>query len=109
SDALGASWVPALQFDIDAHVLATSLPAPARQAELEELVGELASTPFNPCRPLWSFHLVERYQGGSAIIVRVHHCYADGIALVHVLMSLAEPEANDAAVSYEAPAEAVTN
>jgi WS/DGAT/MGAT family acyltransferase len=73
-------------------------------------VGELASTPFNPCRPLWSFHLVERYQGGSAIIVRVHHCYADGIALVHVLMSLAEPEANDAgAASYEAPAAAVTN
>lgn len=103
SDALGASWVPAPQFDIDAHVLHASLPRPGGQAELEELVGELASTPFNPCRPLWSFHLVERYQGGSAIIVRVHHCYADGIALVHVLMSLADAEKADAGVSREVP------
>ncbi len=90
SDPLGASWVAATQFDIDAHVLSASLPAPAGQAELEALAGELASTPFNPCRPLWSFHLVERYRGGSAIIVRVQHCYADGMALVQVLLSLAD-------------------
>jgi hypothetical protein len=43
-------------------------------------------------RPLWSFHLVENYQGGSAIIVRIHHCYADGIALIRVLLSLADTE-----------------
>jgi WS/DGAT/MGAT family acyltransferase len=96
SDALGASWQPALHFDIDAHVLSASLRPRAGQAELEELVGELASTPFNPSRPLWSFHLVERYQGGSAIIVRVHHCYADGIALVQVLLSLANADGGDA-------------
>lgn len=95
SDSLGASWVPAPHFDIDAHVLATSLPAPAGQAELEDLVGELASTPFNPSRPLWSFHLVERFRGGSAVIVRVHHCYADGIALVHVLLSLTDAETSE--------------
>ena len=88
SDALGASWIPAVHFDIDAHVLAVSLPPRAGQPQLEELVGELASTPFNPSRPLWSFHLVEHYQGGSAMIVRIHHCYADGIALVQVLLSL---------------------
>jgi len=89
SDSLGASWIPALHFDVDAHVLSAALPPRAGQAQLEELVGELASTPLNPSRPLWSFHLVERYQGGSAIIMRIHHCYADGIALVQVLLSLA--------------------
>ena len=90
SDSLGARWITATRFDIDAHVLSASIAHPARQEDLETLVGELASTPFNPCRPLWSFHLVERYQGGSAIIVRIHHCYADGIALVQVLLSLAD-------------------
>jgi len=69
-------------------VLCASLPRRAGQTQLEAFVGELASTPFNPSRPLWSFHLVEHYQGGSAIIVRIHHCYADGIALVQVLLSL---------------------
>jgi diacylglycerol O-acyltransferase len=89
SDSLGASWIPAVHFDVDAHVLAAALPRRAGQAQLEGLVGELASTPLNPSRPLWSFHLVEHYQGGSAIIVRIHHCYADGMALVQVLLSLA--------------------
>ncbi len=95
SDPLGATWEPAPHFDIDAHVLSVSLRPRAGQVELEELVGELASTPFNPSRPLWSFHLVEHYRGGSAIIARVHHCYADGIALVRVLMSLADADTLD--------------
>ena len=94
SDSLGASWIPAIHFDVDAHVLAASLPPRAGQAQLEELVGELASTPLNPSRPLWSFHLVEHYQGGSAMIVRIHHCYADGIALIQVFLSLTNTAGN---------------
>jgi len=90
TDALGASWVPAENFDLDDHVVFLSLPAAAGQHELEALVGELASTPFNPARPLWSFHVVEGYLGGSAIITRIHHSYADGIALVRVMLSLTD-------------------
>jgi WS/DGAT/MGAT family acyltransferase len=41
-------------------------------------------------RPLWQFHLVESYQGGSALVARIHHSYADGIALVQVLLSLTD-------------------
>jgi len=90
-DATSASWVEAEQFDITDHVIRLALPQEAGQAELEELVGELASTPFRAGTPLWTFHLVDGYQGGCAIIVRVHHCYADGIALLGVLLSLADP------------------
>ncbi len=79
-------------FDLDDHVLRVALPAPAGKAQLEALAGELASAPFNTGRPLWTFHLVERYQGGSALIVRIHHCYADGIALMHVLANLADEQ-----------------
>jgi diacylglycerol O-acyltransferase len=87
-DLLGASWIESAQFDIDDHICCVALPAPAGQPELETLLGELASTPFNAERPLWSFHLVEHYRGGSALVVRIHHCYADGMALVRVLLSL---------------------
>jgi WS/DGAT/MGAT family acyltransferase len=38
--------------------------------------------------PLWQFHLVEHYQGGSALMARIHHCIADGIALIAVTQSL---------------------
>ncbi|HVW70269.1 MAG TPA: wax ester/triacylglycerol synthase domain-containing protein, partial [Steroidobacteraceae bacterium] len=67
AELLNANWVEAREFDVDTHVLAAALPRRAGQKELEELIGVLASTPFNACRPLWSFHIVERYRGGSAV------------------------------------------
>ncbi|MBS0578527.1 MAG: wax ester/triacylglycerol synthase family O-acyltransferase [Proteobacteria bacterium] len=90
SDAAGATWIEAGGFDIQDHVLCTRLAPGAGQSELEALVGEVASTPFSPGRPLWTFHLVENYQAGSAVIVRIHHCYADGIALIQVLLALTD-------------------
>ena len=85
-----AIWEADRQFNIDDHVLSAALPAPGRQNELETLVGELASEPLPAGRPLWSFHIVEHFGRGSAIIARIHHCYADGIALVRVLLDLAD-------------------
>jgi WS/DGAT/MGAT family acyltransferase len=93
TDALGARWVLQDNFDLSDHVLRAALPGGAGQRELEALVGELASTQLNVQRPRWTFHLVERYQGGSALIIRIHHCYADGIALVRVMLSLGEADA----------------
>jgi WS/DGAT/MGAT family acyltransferase len=89
-EPLSARWEPCPQFDLDDHILEAALPHRAGQRELEALVGELASTALNPARPWWSFHLVERYGSGCALIVRIHHCYADGIALIRVLLRLAD-------------------
>ncbi|HRQ64498.1 MAG TPA: wax ester/triacylglycerol synthase family O-acyltransferase [Xanthomonadaceae bacterium] len=85
----GAFWEDA-EPDLDWHVQKVALPAPAGQAELEALASELASTALDHERPLWHFLVVDRYQGGSALVVRIHHCYADGIALVQVLLSLTD-------------------
>jgi diacylglycerol O-acyltransferase len=89
SEMLSAQWVPAVAFDLDDHVVSAALSRGAKEQELQVLAGELASSPFSAHRPWWSFHLVENYGTGSAIIIRIHHCYADGIALVRVLLSLA--------------------
>jgi diacylglycerol O-acyltransferase / wax synthase len=89
-DTLGGRWVRDEQFNLDDHVLRVALAAPADKRGLEALAGELASTPLNTGRPLWTFHLIERYRGGSALIIRIHHSYADGIALMHVLATLAD-------------------
>jgi diacylglycerol O-acyltransferase / wax synthase len=89
-EQLGGSWVRAEQFNLDDHLLKVALPAPGRRHELEMLVGELASTPLNRGRPLWTFHHVQHFERGSALVVRIHHCYADGIALMSVLASLAD-------------------
>jgi len=100
ADALGASWVEDDDFDLDAHLKHVALPQPAGKAELEALTAELASTPLDPRRPMWQFHFVEHYNGGSAWITRVHHCYADGIAMTRVLLSMTE---QDAAPAMAAP------
>ena len=104
-DAAGAWWEDAVDFDIDRHVHRVSLPGRAGKDELEALVSELASTPLDFSRPLWEFHLVDNYEGGAALVTRIHHCYADGIALIQVMLSLThetaagslrlEPDAQD--------------
>ncbi len=86
----GAWWQDDEDFDIDWHIRLTGLPGKAGKKELERLTSNLASTPLDQTKPLWQFHLVEKYHGGSALISRMHHCYADGIALVQVLLSLTD-------------------
>lgn len=102
-DAFGTHWQADPQFDIDWHLHRLALPPRARQSHLEAAASDLASTPLDPRRPLWQVHLVERYGKGCALIVRFHHCYADGIALMRVLLSLTDesprPEAPSTVVA----------
>lgn len=89
-DATGAWWEDDADFDLDGHLHHVVLPAGDHKVELQKMAAELMSTPLDPNRPLWSFHLVDRYDGGSALVVRIHHCIADGIALIGVMLSLTD-------------------
>jgi diacylglycerol O-acyltransferase / wax synthase len=92
-DAAGASWVADTAFDLDRHVVTEKLAKKPRGREQEALQDRLATLTMEPldrARPLWQFHLVEDYQGGSALMVRIHHCIADGIALISVTQSLVD-------------------
>ena len=91
----GAFWQEDADFDLDWHLHLTALPGKGGKRELERLTSQLASTPLDKSKPLWQFHLVERFNGGSALIARIHHCYADGIALVQVLLSLTEMQLDE--------------
>jgi WS/DGAT/MGAT family acyltransferase len=102
--ATGAFWENASDFDLDQHVIDVALPGAAGKRELQALVCRLARTPLNPAWPLWQFHRVERYNGGSAIIIRIHHCYADGIALVQVLLSMTDVGPHGPPVAAPPPA-----
>ncbi len=109
-DTMGASWVLDEDFDIHRQVVREKLKrrrGQSLQQALQQRVGELASAPLDPKRPLWQFHLVEDYERGSAVIARIHHCIADGIALIAVMMSIvdggkAPPERKQRADNEEA-------
>ncbi|HQY45691.1 MAG TPA: wax ester/triacylglycerol synthase family O-acyltransferase [Usitatibacteraceae bacterium] len=92
-DPTGAWWEDDADFDIDSHVHQVALPGKAGKAELQAYVSDLASTPLDATKPLWQFHLVDNFDGGSALVMRIHHCYADGIALVQVMLSMTEKSA----------------
>ena len=100
----GAFWETDPYFDLNRHVLRTALPGRADKAELQHLASDLMSTPLDFSKPMWQFHLVEDYQGGSAVILRIHHSYADGIALIHVLLALTDP-ASEIAPTHETETE----
>jgi diacylglycerol O-acyltransferase len=85
-----AYWETDRAFDITRHVVRAALPGKAGQKELQALVSRLESTPLDPARPLWQFRLVEDFDGGSALVTRIHHCYADGIALTRVVLSMTD-------------------
>ena len=97
-DAAGATWVQDADFDIHRHVVIEKLPKSAKgqhQTALQNRVAELTMQPLDRQHPLWQLHLIENYPGpngekGSALIVRIHHCIADGIALISVTTSLVD-------------------
>lgn len=92
----GAQWENDLNFNLDWHVQHAALPGRADKRALERFVSQLASSPLSHDRPLWQFHLVERFDGGgSALVARIHHSYADGIALVQVLLSLTDTQPDE--------------
>jgi WS/DGAT/MGAT family acyltransferase len=90
SAAGGAIWEDDADFDLDWHVRLSALPGRGGKRELERFVSQQASTPLDKTKPLWQFHLVEKYGGGSALVTRIHHCYADGMALVQVMLSMTD-------------------
>lgn len=87
-------WVDA-GFDLDHHLRRTSLPAPADDAALQAFVSEVMSRPLDPARPLWHFTLVDNYAGGAVLVARLHHCIADGIALIRLLLTLDDLPGNE--------------
>ncbi len=85
-------WESIPDFDVRSHVHRRGLPAPGDKAALQELVSGLMNTPLDPTRPLWEAHLIENYGRGCVVLFRIHHCIADGIALVHVMLAAADRE-----------------
>ncbi|MFE8072254.1 wax ester/triacylglycerol synthase family O-acyltransferase [Marinobacteraceae bacterium S3BR75-40.1] len=87
-------WEEDPHFYLENHIHRAALPGAAGKEELQDFVSDLASTPLDFNHPLWQFHLIDKYEEGAAMVARIHHCIADGIALVRVMLSLAD-EAGD--------------
>lgn len=81
-------WQDMPQFDIDQHLHRIALPAPHDMASLKVLLTDIASMPLDREQPLWHVHVVENVGGGSALIMRYHHCIGDGTAMQAVVRKI---------------------
>ncbi len=83
-------WVNDRHYDLASHLHRVALPAPGDKTELSAMISNLMTRPLDSGKPLWDIHLIENYKTGCALFFRLHHCIADGIALMHVLHSTAD-------------------
>jgi len=87
-------------YNIKNHLYSVSLPDPANHVTLQQMVSEMMSQPLDFSKPLWELIYVNNYEDRSALICRFHHCLADGIALVQVLLSATDFEPNPQPKGY---------
>ena len=97
-------WEDDPDFDVARHLVPISLGGKAGKRELQTLVSELIATPLDASHPMWQFHLIDNYRGASALVARIHHCYADGMALVRVMLSMTDASIDGPpAMPFDAP------
>lgn len=83
------TWVHDPAFDIDSHVVTRRVPEPGDEQSLLDLCCELDRPPLDRSRPLWQLWLLTGLADGRvALLVRLHHVIADGIAALELLSSV---------------------
>ncbi len=89
------SWEYDASFEIRNHVREVTLKR-GTETELKALAGKILSTVMDRQHPLWDLTFVHGMKGNrTGLILRLHHCLADGIAGVGIMNVLldASPEA----------------
>ena len=85
-------WVENDDIDLDYHIHQARVPAPGGRRELDALIGEIASTPLDRSRPMWQMYVAEGLADNRiAIIHKVHHVLADGVASANQMAKAMEP------------------
>jgi diacylglycerol O-acyltransferase len=86
------TWEDDPNFDIRRHIFKVRVDAPGGQAELEALASHILTQLMDRSKPLWDIHVIEGLSGGKgAIIARVHHALADGVAGISLMKIMLDP------------------
>ncbi|MGH3577172.1 MAG: wax ester/triacylglycerol synthase family O-acyltransferase, partial [Mycobacterium sp.] len=96
-DVGAPKWVDDPGFDLSRHVRRVALPRPGDEAELYRVVADVLERRLNRDRPLWECWVIEGLKGNRwAILMKIHHCMADGISATRILTRLCDDVDGDA-------------
>lgn len=79
---------PDSSFKLAHHLHDLPVPPPYKTRQVAELAGRLLAPALRRYRPLWEMFLLSDRGHGRAVLGKLHHCVADGIAGVDVLEAL---------------------
>jgi len=86
-------WVDDTRFDIAHHLRRAAVPQPGDDAALFRMVADLMERRLDRDHPLWECWIIEGLPAARwAILIKLHHCIADGIAAVQMLTSLSDAQ-----------------
>lgn len=95
-DFSAPQWVDAVDFNILHHVRRAAVPRPGDDQAVFRLVADVMERRLDRDRPLWECWIIEGLADGRwAILMKLHHCIADGIATMRMLASLSDDRGAD--------------
>lgn len=88
------AWVQDRNFDVSRHLHRVALPQPGGDAELFEMIATVMERRLDRERPLWECWRIEGLSGDRwALLSKIHHCIADGIATTQIMAKFADDDA----------------
>jgi diacylglycerol O-acyltransferase len=96
TQVLRTEWIDDPDFDLTRHVRRVALPRPGDDTELFRAIAHALERPLDLDRPLWECWVIEGLKGNRwAILMKIHHCLADGISAAHILTRLCDDAGSD--------------
>jgi diacylglycerol O-acyltransferase len=97
-------WLTDREIDPAQHVFLHEVPSPGGMHGLEKLIGQVAGTPLDRSRPLWEMHVCQPFEDGRvAVVTKMHHALADGVAANALLSGLVDEAGADVRPARERP------
>ncbi|MGE2719277.1 WS/DGAT/MGAT family O-acyltransferase [Mycolicibacterium celeriflavum] len=89
---LGApEWVDDARVDLSHHIRRAALPRPGDDGALFRWAAEVMERRLDRDRPLWECWIVDGLAHNRwAVLMKIHHCIADGVAATHLLAHLCD-------------------
>ncbi len=86
-------WVDDPHFDVSRHLHRLALPHPGGDAELFNMIATVMERRLDRERPLWDCFIIEGLSDDRwAVLTKIHHCIADGIATTQMLAKFSDDD-----------------
>lgn len=84
-------WVDDDHLDLAHHIHRAALPHPGDDEALFRFVADVMERRLDRERPLWECWIIEGLpENRWALLMKIHHCIADGIATMHMFSGLSD-------------------